>query len=86
MHVFTEAGRVLQFRDLCANSDGSAASALLHELGNFMNESQKSCSQLFECSCPELDELTALAKTHGAYGSRLTGKHSGRVEMSSPAY
>jgi len=82
MHVFTEAGRVLQFRDLCANSDGSATSALLHELGNLMDESQKSCSQLFECSCPELDELTALAKTHGAYGSRLTGAGWGGCTVS----
>jgi galactokinase len=51
-----------------------------------MDESQKSCSQLFECSCPELDELTALAKTHGAYGSRLTGEHPGRAEITSIAY
>ena len=74
MHVFTEARRVLQFRDLCTSADASGASALLQELGKLMDESQQSCSTLFECSCPELDKLTALAKAHGAYGSRLTGE------------
>lgn len=81
MHVFTEARRVLQFRDLCSSTDASGATAL-QELGKLMDESQKSCSQLFECSCPELNELTALAKTHGAYGSRLTGAGWGGCTVS----
>lgn len=38
-----------------------------------MDESQKSCSELCECSCPEVDLLTKLAKEAGAYGSRVTG-------------
>jgi hypothetical protein len=38
-----------------------------------MNASMTSCAQLFECSHPALDALTALARSAGAYGARLTG-------------
>jgi N-acetylgalactosamine kinase len=38
-----------------------------------MNDSMTSCAQLFECSHPRLDVLTALANESGAYGARVTG-------------
>lgn len=68
-HVFEEALRVLQFRTLLNQRRSNIHTAL----GNLMNETQESCRTLYECSCPELDELCKIARHHGAYGSRLTG-------------
>ncbi len=41
-----------------------------------MNENQKLLKQ-FDVSCPELDELTALALKNGAYGAKLSGAGRG---------
>lgn len=68
-HVFSEANRVLKFKALC--DAGNQATAQL--LGNLMNESHSSCRYLYECSCPELDELVEICRKAGALGSRLTG-------------
>ena len=68
--MYTEALRVLKFREL---SLSSSSEDIHKELGNLMDESHASCRDLFECSCAELDELVSLAKQAGAWGSRLTG-------------
>ena len=75
-HVFSEAIRVQDFIALLkappptSRSDGED---LLRKLGDLMNATQASCRDVYECSCPELDELCAIARRAGSYGSRLTG-------------
>lgn len=72
LHVFTEALRVIKFRKLLSSppADGKE---LLSSLGDLMNETQTSCRDVYDCSCPELDELCDLARSAGSCGSRLTG-------------
>ncbi|KAF1920745.1 galactokinase [Ampelomyces quisqualis] len=72
LHVFTEALRVIRFRSLLS-SPPSNGKDLLQSLGHLMNTTQDSCRDMYDCSCPELDELCELARAAGAAGSRLTG-------------
>jgi galactokinase len=72
LHVFTEALRVIKFRSLLS-SPPSKGKELLQSLGDLMNQTQDSCRDVYDCSCPELDELCELARAAGAAGSRLTG-------------
>ncbi|VDN55077.1 unnamed protein product [Dracunculus medinensis] len=66
-HVYSEASRVLKFRDACINSD-------LKTMGLLMNGSHQSCVIDFECSCKELDEtVVKRCLKYGALGARLTG-------------
>jgi galactokinase len=76
LHVFSEALRVLQFMSVLENPNtgsGSNTEAFNKKLGDLMNVTQDSCSNLYECSCPELDKLCEIARKAGSYGSRLTG-------------
>ncbi|KAF1842190.1 galactokinase [Cucurbitaria berberidis CBS 394.84] len=72
LHVFTEALRVIKFRSLLS-SPPSTGQEYLQSLGDLMNETQTSCREIYDCSCPELDELCDLARAAGSCGSRLTG-------------
>lgn len=57
-HVYSEAARVLQFKAVC---DSAPADAVL-QLGELMNQSHTSCKDLYECSCPELDQLVDICR------------------------
>ncbi|KAL8139625.1 hypothetical protein V2J09_005646 [Rumex salicifolius] len=70
-HVYSEARRVHAFKDT-VSSDLSEED-ILKKLGDLMNESHYSCSVLYECSCPELEELVKICRDNGALGARLTG-------------
>ncbi|KAL0927385.1 hypothetical protein M5K25_001550 [Dendrobium thyrsiflorum] len=70
-HVYSEAKRVYAFRDT-VSSDLSDEDKL-QKLGDLMNDSHYSCSVLYECSCPELEELVKVCRDNGALGARLTG-------------
>ena len=65
-HVLSECQRVQAFINPknCEN---------LPFLGQFMNESQKSLKNDYNCSCPEIDWLCEKMLKLGAFGARLTG-------------
>jgi galactokinase len=80
LHVYSEALRVLKFMSILDDpsphldaDSGTSTETFNRKLGDLMNETQESCSKIYECSCPELDELCRIARKAGSYGSRLTG-------------
>lgn len=83
VHVYEEASRVLQFKDICEGSGGPLSAAeQLSRLGQLMNESHTSCRDLYECSHPDLDRLVEISLQAGALGSRLTGAGWGGCSIS----
>lgn len=70
-HVYSEARRVHAFKDTVSSKLNEED--MLKKLGDLMNDSHHSCSVLYECSCPELEELVKVCRDHGALGARLTG-------------
>ncbi|MED6293196.1 N-acetylgalactosamine kinase [Characodon lateralis] len=77
-HVYGEAARVIRFKSVC--DAGSAETITM--LGELMNQSHASCRDLYECSCPELDQLVDICLKAGAVGSRLTGAGWGGCAVS----
>ncbi|KAH3717866.1 N-acetylgalactosamine kinase-like [Dreissena polymorpha] len=78
LHVYSEAGRVERFQEVC-NTAPPGASGIL---GSLMNDSHTSCSVMYECSCTELDDLVKICVEAGAIGSRLTGAGWGGCAIS----
>ncbi|KAL2244329.1 galactokinase [Sesamum indicum] len=70
-HVYSEAKRVYAFKDTVSSK--SSEEDMLKKLGALMNDSHYSCSVLYECSCPELEELVKICRDNSALGARLTG-------------
>ncbi|CAF2126516.1 unnamed protein product [Brassica napus] len=70
-HVYSEARRVHGFKDTVYLNLSDEEK--LKKLGDLMNGSHYSCSVLYECSCPELEELVQVSRENGALGARLTG-------------
>ncbi|XP_071752788.2 N-acetylgalactosamine kinase [Centroberyx gerrardi] len=77
-HVYGEAARVLQFKSVCDSQPAESVQLL----GDLMNQSHASCRDLYECSCPELDQLVDICLRSGAVGSRLTGAGWGGCAVS----
>jgi len=83
LHVYGEASRVQNFKDLCTSTFdledgelpeyGPQEERVVSRLGKLMTDSHVSCRDKYECSCEELDELQSLCIEGGALGSRLTG-------------
>lgn len=76
LHVVKEARRVIEFKDTLTSSSDSGKKLTSKEvgfLGDLMNTTQASCRDVYECSCPEIDEMCKIARNAGALGSRLTG-------------
>ncbi|QLG73773.1 hypothetical protein HG535_0F02840 [Zygotorulaspora mrakii] len=82
-HVYSEALRVLRaLRLMTSSTQFSSDDEFFEQFGALMNESQESCDKLYNCSCPETDQICTIALANGAFGSRLTGAGFGGSTVS----
>lgn len=72
LHCFKEARRVLDFK-ACLAKASTLNSERITYLGQLLNKSQDSCRTTYECSAPQVDDICAIARRAGTWGSRLTG-------------
>eukprot|EP00798_Chlamydomonas_sp_ICE-L_P022440 gene22440-29553_t len=84
-HVYEEAGRVHTFKGVC-DSESETPESKLALVGALMEASHASCDKLYECSCPELNQLVVAAKAAGALGARLTDVDSFMTKVKATYY
>lgn len=82
LHVYAEADRVWRFKDICDRKETLSDEQSMALLGDLMNDSHRSCRDLYECSHPSLDLLVEKSLEAGAVGSRLTGAGWGGCTIS----
>lgn len=58
LHVYSEAERVLKFREVCEDEKEKHK---LETIGELMSASHKSCDEEYNCSCEQLNELVSIA-------------------------
>lgn len=58
LHVYSEAERVLKFREVCEDEKEEQK---LEKIGELMSASHKSCDEEYNCSCEQLNELVSIA-------------------------
>ncbi|KAM9933338.1 hypothetical protein OXX80_007046 [Metschnikowia pulcherrima] len=71
-HVYSDSLRVLQTLRVARNFSGDSE-AFLREVGALMDSSQQSTSEMNQASTAQCDEICALARKNGSFGSRVTG-------------
>ena len=87
LHVVQEARRVTTFKSILSGAEEGGQGLKedkIQQLAKLMNETQDSCRDVYECSCPELDEICGIVRKAGGYGSRLTGAGAYKNIPSSP--
>ncbi|CAB9527802.1 acetylgalactosamine kinase [Seminavis robusta] len=78
LHVLSEARRVQAFRSLCGgpadNNANNNKKDAERQVGTLLNQSHASCSDWYQCSSRQLDQLQhTCQQAPGALGSRMTG-------------